>query len=106
MTFKEQLDEKIKQDTTMALWEEIKNLFLNLDYTELTKDFTFRIFCGNVNAPVRYVRASNDRSVSKKFSHDYDIETLEAVASICETNGLNVERENSTSFLITYKALA
>lgn len=103
MTLKEQLDEKVKQEKVMALWEEIRNLFLLLDYAVLTKEVSFRIFCGSVNTPVRYVRASDDRSVSKKFSHDYDFKTLEAVMSICEANGINVERENNTSFIITYK---
>lgn len=103
MTFKEQLDEKVKQEKVMALWEEIKNLFLRLDYSAFTKDVSFRIFCGNENTPVRYVRASDDRSASKKFSYTYDFKTLEAVMSICEANGINVEKENNTSFIITYK---
>lgn len=104
MTLKKQLDEISRQSATRDLWREIKDLFLCLDYTELTKGFTFRIFCDSQkHNQCFYIRADDDRGAGKKFFHDYDLETLEAVMPICRENGLNVKRENRTNFLITYK---
>ena len=99
-TLKKVLDKRVKKTDEELLWEEIRNIFLNLPVRTLRKGVNLKIFPHSERGYLVYTvnKTSNN---GLPFCQDYSLKVLEDALLYCKGNGLDISSE-SESYIISY----
>ena len=89
MTLKEILDIRVKNERTDALFHEIEEIFLTLDYSVLQRGVRIRVF-SNTGEELYYV--INGGHQGTKLQNDYTIDDLYKILPRLRDNGIITEK--------------
>ena len=90
MTLQEKLDGKLPKLSTLV-WEELEKVFDAEPPEHLAAGVTVCVFKNEVSPRFCYLLKSSNSNVGKKFSFDFNLDTLKEIIKIAEENGLRVE---------------